>query len=401
MASILQNLTYQGIPVWRHARIIQWTAQIVSGILVVFLVAWFFVNIGNAIQDRNIPYGFGFLDRAYQTPIGHTFLAYESSDKFRKAFVLAATNTIIVSISGVILATALGIVVGVSRMSGNWIVSKVALAYIEFFRNVPLLVQLFFWFYIVLALPPVREGHVFAGRVYINNSGFSVPWPSPPSPGAAVIWLALAAAAVIAGIVVHRLLTRREIMTGSSSYPLALGCAAAVVIGAVGWLVLSIVAGDAPFVVSEPAPQGAFGRIAGGFTIPGGLIALLAGLVIYTSAFIAEIVRAGIQSVGRGQTEAARSLGLSPMSALRHVTFPQALRVIIPPMISQYLNLTKNSSLAGAIGYSDLTNVAKTMTQTAPAVSIFILLILAYLAMSLTYSLIGNLYNRHVRFTGS
>ena len=401
MASILQNLTYQGIPVWRHARIIQWTAQIVSGILVVFLVAWFFANIGNAIQERNIPYGFGFLERAYQTPIGHHFLPYESSDTFLYAFVVAATNTIVVSISGVILATALGIVVGVSRMSGNWIVSKVALAYIEFFRNVPLLVQLFFWFYIVLALPPVREGYVVAQRFYINNAGISLPWPSPPSLGAAVIWLALAAAAVIAGVVVHRLLTRREAMTGSASYPFALGCATAVVMGAVGWLVLSISAGNAPFVISQPEPQGAFGRIAGGFTVPGGLIALLAGLIIYTSAFIAEIVRAGIQSVGRGQTEAARSLGLSPMNALRHVTFPQALRVIIPPLISQYLNLTKNSSLAGAIGYSDITNVAKTMTQTAPAVSIFILLILAYLAMSLTYSLIGNLYNRHVRFTGS
>ena len=401
MTSLLGNLTYQGIPVWRHARIIQWTAQIVSGVLVVFLVAWFFANIGNAIQDRNIPYGFSFLERAYQTPIGHSFLPYESSDTFLYAFGVAATNTIIVSITGVILATALGIFVGVARLSNNWIVSKVALAYIEFFRNVPLLVQLFFWFYIVLALPPVREGHVIAERFYISNAGISVPWPSPPSLSAGLIWLALVAAAVIIGMAVHRLLTRRETATGAASYPLALGCAAAVVIGAVGWLVVGMVAGDAPFVISEPAPHGAFGRIAGGFTIPGGLLALLAGLVIYTSSFIAEIVRAGIQSVGRGQTEAARSLGLSPMNALRHVTFPQALRVIIPPLISQFLNLTKNSSLAGAIGYSDLTNVAKTMTQTAPAVSIFILIILAYLAMSLTYSLIGNLYNRHVRFTGS
>ena len=130
-------------------------------------------------------------------------------------------------------------------------------------------------------------------------------------------------------------------------------------------------------------------------------MALLTGLVIYTSAFIAEIVRAGIQSVGRGQTEAARSLGLAPMAALRHVTFPQALRVIIPPLISQCLNLTKNSSLAGAIGYSDLANVAKTMTQTAPAVSIYILLAATYLAMSLTYSLLGNLYNRGIRLVGN
>ena len=129
----------------------------------------------------------------------------------------------------------------------------------------------------------------------------------------------------------------------------------------------------------------------------GGLMALLVGLVMYTSSFIAEIVRAGIQSVGRGQIEAARALGLSPMNTLRQVTFPQALRVIIPPLISQFLNLTKNSSLAGAIGFADLTNVAKTMTQTAPAISIFILIMVAYLAMSLTYSLIGNLYNRRIR----
>ena len=130
-------------------------------------------------------------------------------------------------------------------------------------------------------------------------------------------------------------------------------------------------------------------------------MALLTGLVMYTSSFIAEIVRAGIQSVGRGQTEAARSLGLAPMAALRHVTFPQALWVVIPPLISQCLNLTKNSSLAGAIGYSDLTNVAKTMTQTAPAVSIYILLAAAYLAMSLTYALIGNLYNQRIRLVGN
>ena len=139
----------------------------------------------------------------------------------------------------------------------------------------------------------------------------------------------------------------------------------------------------------------------GGVTVPGGLIALLMGLVTYTSSLIAEIVRAGVQLVGRGQTEAARAVGLSAMSTLRDITFPQALRVIVPPLISQCLNLTKNSSLAGAIGYSDLTNVAKTMTQTAPAVSIFILIMAAYLAMSLTFSLIGNLYNRHSRFTAN
>ena len=158
MAAALQYLTYQGIPVWRHAQIIQWTAQIVSAFLVVFLVAWFFINIANAIEEREIPYGFSFLQREYQTPISQHILPYESSDTFLYAFAVAAVNTIVVSIIGVILATLLGIFVGVARLSSNWLVAKLALVYVEFFRNVPLLVQLFFWFYIVLALPPVREG---------------------------------------------------------------------------------------------------------------------------------------------------------------------------------------------------------------------------------------------------
>lgn len=396
MAAILQNLTYQGIPIWRHDQIIQWTAQIVSGFLVVFLVAWFFFNLANAIEHREIPYGFSFLERAYQTPIGQHFLDYETSDTFLYAFVVAAVNTIVVSIVGVILATLVGIFVGVCRLSGNWLVARVALVYVEFFRNVPLLIQLYFWFYIVLALPQVREGYVIADRLYINNAGVSIPFPFADGLAAALIWLVLAVAGIIAGTAVNKRLTQREVTTGQPSYPLVGGFATAIIVGAVAWLVISFVAG-APLVVSQPAPQGAFGRIAGGFTVSGGLMALLIGLVMYTSSFIAEIVRAGIQSVGRGQIEAARALGLSPMSTLRQVTFPQALRIIIPPLISQCLNLTKNSSLAGAIGFADLTNVAKTMTQTAPAISIFILIMAAYLAMSLAYSLIGNLYNRHIR----
>ena len=400
MAVMRQYLTYQGIPVWRHAQVIQWTAQMVSGFLVVVLVAWFFLNIANAVEEREIPYGFSFLQREYQTPIGQHLIPYESSDTFLYAFIVAAVNTIAVSIVGVILATLLGIFIGVARLSGNWLVAKLALVYIEFFRNVPLLVQLFFWFYIVLALPPVREGYAIANRIFVNNSGISIPFPFPDGYVAAVVWLGIAAAGLIAGSIIQKRLTQRETVTGQASYPVIAGFATAVVVGAVAWLIIGFSGDGAPFVVSQPEPQGRFGRIAGGFTVSGGMLALLIGLVMYTASFIAEIVRAGIQSVNRGQVEAARALGLSPMGTLRQVTFPQALRVIIPPLISQCLNLTKNSSLAGAIGYADLTNVAKTMTQTAPAVSIFILIMAAYLAMSLTYSLIGNLYNRQIRIAG-
>ena len=400
-------LTYQNIPVWRHAVIIQWTAQIVSAVIVVALVAWFFANIASAIADRNISYSFTFLSREYQTPISDFFIPYESSDTFLYALWVAITNTLIVAVSGVILATLLGIFVGVCRLSANWIVSKTAMVYIEFFRNVPLLAQLYFWLYIVQELPSVRDaggreqGALIPGGLYVYNDGISLPWPSVNDWSVALIWLALAAVAVAVGLAVHRRLTARETETGRSSYPVLAGFTVTFVIGVVAWLALSFAAGESPIFISTPEPQGRFGRIGGGLTAKAGLIVLLVGLVIYTSSFIAEIVRAGIQSVGRGQIEAARALGLSQMDTLRRVTFPQALRVIIPPLISQSLNLTKNSSLGGAIGYAELTSVAVTMTQTAPAIPIFILVMASYLAMSLTWSLIGNLYNRRIGFVGA
>ena len=275
MPTLPRILTYQGVPIWRNVLAIQWTLQIASGVLVVVLISWFLVNISNAIQDRDIPYGFGFLSREYQTPIGHHFLDYKSSDTFLYAFIVAATNTIFVSIMGVILATILGIVVGISRMSGNWIVATLALVYIEFFRNVPLLVHLFFWFYIVLALPPVREGHSISQWIYINNAGLSIPWLSPSGVEVVAIWISMAVVAVAVGWAVHGWMAHRERDTGKSSYPLAAGCAVAVVFGAVAWVALSMAGDGAPFVVTQPEPQGTFGRISGGFTVPGGMFALL------------------------------------------------------------------------------------------------------------------------------
>ena len=398
MTTLLNSLTYKGIPVWRHVQVIQWATQFVSGILVVFLVVWFFGNLANAIRDRNIPFGFWFLDNAYLTPIGQYWLPFDPSDTYLYAFIVAFVNTLIVSVIGVILATVLGIAIGVARMSGNWLVSKATLVYIEFFRNVPLLVQLYFWFYIVLALPRARNGYVFADSVFLSNAGLWIPGPAANGLGPSLAWLALAVGAIAAGMTVHRRLSNRESQTGEPANPLIKGTLTAVVIGAVSWIVVGLLAGGAPFVISTPAPMGAFGRVDGGFEMSGGMIALLAGLIMYTSAYIAEIVRAGIQSVGRGQRESARALGLSWIVSLRYVSFPQALRVIVPPMISQYLNLTKNSSLASAIGFSDLFSVAETMTQKAPTLSIMILVMLAYLSLSLTYSLIGNLYNRTLKY---
>ena len=388
------SLTYHGIPIWRHSRIIAWAAQIVSAIIVVAVVAFLFVNLTNALEDRDIPRGWSFLSREYSTPISETILPYQESDSFRYAFVVAAVNTLMVSLIGVSLATVLGVIIGASQLSGNWIIGRVATVYVECFRNVPLLVQLFFWYIMLLDLPRIQDAWVLLGSVYLSNSGLSLPLPD--AQGAAWVWVVCVVAAIAASFGVKGFLERREIRTGRPSYPLVSAVVLVVLVGVAAWLAV----GEAPFGISVPQAEGRFGRLVGGVTLSSELTALLIGLIVYTASFIAEIVRGGLSSVSRGQVESSRALGLTTMSTIRNVTFPQALRVIVPPMISQYLNLTKNSSLALAIGYADLTSVAKTMTQTAPAVSIFLIIMGIYLLFSLGYSLVGNLYNRHIQFTG-
>ena len=399
MPAFLRNLTYEGVPVWRHAHIVQWTLQIVSGVAAVALVIWFIANIGLAIDSRNIPFGFGWLDTEYQTPIGVHFIPYDPSDTYLYALVVAAVNTLVVAVFGIILSTILGIIIGVARLSSNWLVSKLALVYVEFFRNVPLLVQLLFWFFIMLTLPRVSEGIVFLDLFYFNNSGISMPGPSGFG-GAGILfaWIGLSILGIWAGVLLHRRLAARELALGGVAHPVMAGWALALAVIVGSWIILSVAAGTSPIEFSTPRPEGRFGIIAEGITFRAATIVVLLGLVMYTAAFIAEIVRAGIQSVGKGQVEAGRALGLTPMGSLRSVIFPQALRVIIPPLISQYLNLTKNSSLGAAVGYPELTGVGITMTQRESALSIFILIMATYLAMSLTWSLIGNLYNRHISF---
>ncbi|MYA60804.1 MAG: ABC transporter permease subunit [Chloroflexi bacterium] len=390
----MQSILYPGgIPLWRNVVFIQWVVQIVSAIIVIAIVSGFIFNVANEIQDREIPFGFSFLDEAAQIPIGESVIEYDPSESYLYGFTVAALNTIKASVLGVIIATLLGIVIGVARLSSNWLLSKLALVYIETFRNIPLLIQLLFWFLIILELPNVREGYVFFDTFYLNNSGFYLPWASPLS--GFWPWAILTLIGIVGAITAFNFLNRREIETGKPSYPIVIGFLifiAATIIGLIIFTPLD--------VVSPERQEGPFGRLQGGARLTGSFFALLIGLVIYTSAFIAEIVRAGIQAVNRGQTEASRALGLHTNAGLRYVIFPQALRVIIPPLISQYLNLTKNSSLAAAIGYPDLVSVSTTMTQIAPAISLIGMVMVTYLAMSLFYSLVGNIYNRVTKYAG-
>ncbi len=390
----MQSILYPGgIPLWRNVVFIQWLVQIVSAVVVIAIVSGFIVNVANEIQDREIPFGFSFLDEAAQIPIGESVIHYEPSNSYLYGFTVAALNTVKASVLGVITATLLGILIGISRLSSNWLLSKLALVYIETFRNIPLLIQLLFWFLIILELPNVREGYILFDAFYLNNSGFYLPWVSPL--GGFWPWAILTFVGIVAAILAFNFLSKREIETGQPSYPIVAGLAIFLVLTIIGLIIFT----PLDLVVPE-RQEGPFGRLQGGARLTGSFFALLIGLVVYTSAFIAEIVRAGIQAVNRGQTEAARSLGLNTNAGLRYVIFPQAMRVIIPPLISQYLNLTKNSSLAAAIGYPDLVSVTTTMTQIAPAISLIGMVMVTYLAMSLFYSVVGNIYNRITRYAG-
>jgi len=308
-----------------------------------------------------------------------------------RAFVVGVVNTLRVTVVGIVLATLLGVVAGVARLSSNWLVNKMASVYIESIRNTPLLVQLFVWYFaVIIKLPRVQESVALPGSVFISNRGLAFPWPVPTDSFAS--WLLYLIAGAAAAVVLWIVRSRGQRHTGRPAFSVLWTGVAFVALASLGWF---LVAG-APLVLDRPSLQG--WNYQGGLTLTPEFMSLLVGLVVYSGAFIAEVVRAGILAVPRGQIEAARSVGLDEMQILRLVTFPQALRIIIPSLTSQYLNLAKNSSLAIAIGFPDLFSVAGTIFNvTGRSVQVIVMIMASYLSMSLFTSLLMNVYNRRVQ----
>ncbi|BDC26145.1 ABC transporter permease [Bordetella parapertussis] len=358
-------------------------------LVVVALVAWFLVsNTLHNLSVRNIATGFGFLDREAGFAIGETPIAYSPSDTYGRAILVGVLNTLRVAVIGIVLATLLGTLIGIGRLSKNWLVTRLTSIYVEVMRNVPLLLQLFFWYALITEnMPGPRQAHNPLPGVFISNRGVRV----PSLEGNALDWmLGGLALAIVAIIVLGHWGRKRQEATGRI-FPLG-RAAIALLIGLpiVGWL-----ASGASLALDMPALKGF--NFQGGLNMSPEFAALLAGLAIYTSAFVAEVVRSGIQAVNQGQWEAAGSLGLRRAQVLRLVVLPQALRVIIPPMTSQYLNLTKNSSLAVAIGYPDIVSVVNTtLNQTGQAIEGILIIMGAYLTVSLTISIFMNWYNKRI-----
>jgi general L-amino acid transport system permease protein len=377
------------VPLWRDVRVLRIAGQVVVVVAVVLLLGFLVRNLTSAMAQRGLSFGVGFLDQTAGFDIGESPIPYRSTDTYGQAFLVGLLNTLFVSLIGIVLATVLGIVVGVARLSPNWLVSRVAAGYVELIRNTPLLVQLFIIYFAVLSqLPGVRDSITLPGAIFLNQRGLFVPAPLRTS--GLPIWLGLVAAGVVVAVVAWLVARRRE-AAGAPSYRLrAIGLGALVAMTVLGWVVLAPIRFDVPVL-------GRF-NFSGGMALSTQFTALLVGLVIYTAAFIGEVVRGGIQAVRRGQLEAARALGLSEGQTLRLVIFPQALRVIVPPLTSQYLNLTKNSSLAIAVGYPDLFKIGVTMAnQTGQPVPVIALVMGTYLAISLLTSALMNVYNRRVQ----
>jgi general L-amino acid transport system permease protein len=368
-------------------RAIVWQIVIIG---IVVGIVWYLVqNTSQNLAARHIATGFGFLSRVAGIPIGESLIPYNPAEStYGRALIIGVLNTLKVSVIGIVLATILGTLIGIGRLSKNWLVARLTATYVETLRDLPLLLQLLFWYTILQGLPAPRQAVSIGGVIFLSNRGLKVPslnWESAHT---------AAFAALIVGMIGtwywNRRARLRQEATGErpAVWPVALGLLAG--LPALVWAVLG-----APFQWEIPALRGF--NFLGGSNISPEYFALLLGLVTYTASYIAEIVRSGIQAIPMGQWEAGGALGLKRGAMLRRIVLPQALRVIVPPMTSQYLNLTKNSSLAVAIGYQDLVSIANTtLNQTGQSIEGIAVIMAVFLTISLSISLFMNWYNAHI-----
>jgi general L-amino acid transport system permease protein len=362
--------------------------QVAVLLAVALFIAFITFNTITNLKSAGLATGFGFLDDPAFFDINQPLIEYNSQSSFARALLVGFLNTVMVSVLGIIAATIIGVIAGVLRLSSNWLISRLVTSYVEFVRNVPVLLQIIFWWALLTGLPKVRDSLSLGDTAFLNNRGVRVPAPLT-EPGFGWVLAALAAGIVIA-ILITRWARKRQDLTGQ--------------IFPTGWTTIGLIIGlplIVYFALGQPLgwdiPRRTRFNFQGGINITPELIALWLALATYTGAFIAEIVRAGILSVSRGQSEAAFALGLRPNLTMQKIILPQALRVIIPPLTSQYLNLTKNSSLAIVIGYQDLVSIGGSiLNQSGHSLEIVAIWMAVYLSLSLATSAYMNWYNKRI-----
>ena len=363
--------------------------QVITAALVALLGYYLISNVQNNMEKQAIASGFGFMEKEAAFELGESIIEYSAADSYGRALVVGVLNTLKVSFIGIILTTILGTIIGIATLSSNWLVQKLATAYVELLQNIPVLLQLFFFYALFYeALPSPRQAlNPFYG-LFLTNRGVDFAVPAAHEAHTYMFWAFILSCIIV--FFVNRWAQKRQDETGEQFPTLWVGLGIIFGLPTVVWLVFG-----APTAMDVPALKGF--NFVGGFNISPEFSALLIGLVLYTAAFIAQIVRAGVQSISHGQTEAAMSIGLKQKHVLKLVIFPQALRVIVPPLTSQLLNLTQNSSLAVAIGFPDFVAVAgTTINQTGQAVEGVALMMGVYLLFSLSTSAFMNWYNKKI-----
>jgi general L-amino acid transport system permease protein len=382
-----KSVESQSIPFWHDPTKRALVYQALALGLALMMGYYLFAITQANLRRQSIATGFSFISREAGFEIGEPTISYSSADTYARALVVGILNTLKVSLVGIVLTIILGTIVGVARLSSNWLVSRIASGYIEVLQNIPVLLQLFFWYSIFHdSLPGPRQSLNPLTGFFLNNRGFYFPLPVA-HPAYALMGIALVIACV-ASTLLGRWARKRQEQTGQSFPVWSVSAGMVITLPLMVWLI-----SGAPTALNIPSLSGF--NFEGGLSVSPEFAALLLGLVLYTSAFVAEVVRAGIQAISRGQTEAAMSVGLKPSNVLTLIILPQALRVIIPPLTSQMLNLTKNSSLAVAIGYPDLVSVANTtINQTGQAIEGVAIIMVVYLFFSLVTSAFMNWYNK-------
>jgi general L-amino acid transport system permease protein len=379
------------VAIYNRPKVRAFLYQLALLALALWLGYEFVLNAKANLATQRITSGFGFLDQTAGFNVNQSLIPYNESDTYGRVFLVGLLNTLLVAGLGIVLATILGFVIGIARLSPNWLVARLAGAYVELIRNLPLLFQILFWYLAVLgALPGPRQSLSLFGEIFLNNRGIIVPAPTAGE-GAGLV-AAAAAVGIIATLALLWWARRRQARTGAQFPVFWIGCAAII-----GLPLVVLAATGFPIGFQKPELRG-FNFVGGVRLIPE-FVALLIALTTYTAAFIAEVVRAGVLAVPRGQTEAASALGLRRGLTLRLIVVPQALRVIVPPLTNQYLNLTKNSSLAVAVGYPDLVAVfaGTALNQTGQAIEIIAITMAVYLVISLFTSALMNWYNARLR----
>lgn len=376
----------------RDVRVLRLIAQFSVLGVVILVFGWLIANTQQGLERASIPTDFGFLSQpsGFQIDEGLSFQPHKRTDSYANAFLTGVINTLRAVIVSLVLCTILGVVVGIMRLSTNWLVRMIAIVYIEIFQNTPLLLQLFFIFTsVILTLPPAATPIVVLDGIYLSSGGLAMPALVAQQNG--WLWFAFSVIAFVLAVIIWRQLKRRRLESGRATYAAEISSALFFGVTLISLFVLQPFSTDYPEI-------GRFGYVLGkGAVLSAPFFAIVIGLVLYTGAFIAEIVRSGIQAVPYGQWEAARSQGFRYFQILRLIVLPQAFRVMIPPLTNQYLNLAKNSSLGAAVGFAELFGVARTITQSVPSVPVITIVMVIYLVISLGIAAIMNILNTRVQ----